>query len=239
MTSPQSDSCPPPERCIDSPSGEVLTRDRVWYTAYGSNMHAARLHYYIAGGQPPGAARTYPGCRNPRQPERTEPTMLPGGIYFALESPTWTGGMAFYDPCLPGSAAARAYLVTASQFADIAAQEMYRNPGIDLDLDEAFTTGEQRLGPGRYETLVCVGTLHGYALLTFTAPWRAGDVTWNPPSAPYLGMLASGLHEAHGWSTDKIASYLGNLPGVRGTWSLDDVAARVARACANTHLRMP
>lgn len=39
-----------------------------------------------------------------------------------------------YDPLLPGEAAARAYLMTAGQFADVAAQEMYRKPGVDLDV---------------------------------------------------------------------------------------------------------
>ncbi|MFC7740410.1 hypothetical protein ACFQXA_04765 [Nocardiopsis composta] len=41
----------------------------------------------------------------------------------------WGGGLAMLDPALPGAAPARAYLVGAEQFADIAAQEMYRSPG--------------------------------------------------------------------------------------------------------------
>lgn len=160
--------------------------DRLWYAAYGSNMHLDRLTCYLTGGRPHGGLRTYPGCRDPRRPVRTTPVMLPGLLYFATESQVWTGGRAFYDPG-PGLAPAddgpgrpgayelpaRAYLLTLSQFSDIAAQEMYREPGGDLDLTEALTRGRARIGPGRYETLVCAGLLDGYPVLTFTAPGAA------------------------------------------------------------------
>ena len=56
--------------------------------------------------------------------------VVAGGIYFATESPVWTGGRAFYDPELRGRAAMRSCLVTAGRFSDIAAQEMYRDPGV-------------------------------------------------------------------------------------------------------------
>lgn len=200
------------------------SREYVWYAAYGSNMHADRLGYYLAGGTPPGAARTYPGCRDTRPPLRTAPAMMPGGIYFALESRAWTGGLALYDPNLTGHAAARRYLLTAAQFCDIAAQEMYQPTGIDLDLDEVLATGRQQIGPGRYETLVRAGTADGYAVLTFTAPWHADDVVWNAPAPRYLGMLASGLRESHGWSARQVAGYLAGLPGVRGNWTRDQIA---------------
>jgi hypothetical protein len=108
--------------------------------------------------------------------------MLPGGIYFALESPQWTGGMAMYDPGLPGEAAARAYLMTAGQFADVVAQEIYREPGVDLDvLADVVEHGRVELGPGRYETLVHAGDRDGYPIFTFTAPWSAGDVESKSP----------------------------------------------------------
>ena len=170
--------------------GEVRV-DLVWYVAYGSNMYADRLAYYLAGGQPAGGLRASPGCRDPRPPRRTTSVMLSGGIYFALESPTWTGGVAFYDDELPGHAAARAYLITRSQFADIVAQEMHEPPGTDQYelIAEAVGTGRARLGPGCYETLVHVGSRDGRPLLTFTAPWRAGDVPWNPPGAAGQGLM--------------------------------------------------
>ncbi|WDZ85766.1 histone deacetylase [Micromonospora cathayae] len=205
----------------------------VWYVAYGSNLHAARLACYLGGGRPPGGLRTYPGCRDPRPPRRSVPVFLPGGVYFAGESRAWTGGMAFYDPELPGEVAARAYLLTAGQFADVAAQEMYRPPGTDLALlAAAVERGTVTLGPGRYETLVCAGLRDGYPLVTFTAPGRAGDVPWNPPAATYLGLLAAGLAEAHGWAVDRIVDYLAGRPGVAGRWDPDALRATVADATA-------
>ena len=104
------------------------TTGRVWYVDYGSNMAAARLACYLEGGRPPGGSRVNPGARDRSLPTRSEPVDLLGTTYFAGQSPQWGGGVAFYDPDEPGRTAARAFLVTAGQLADIAAQEMYRLP---------------------------------------------------------------------------------------------------------------
>lgn len=188
----------------------------IWYAAYGSNMLTARLGYYLSGGQPPGSARHYPGARDPRPPAGSRPIRLDGGVYFAGQSSVWGGGMALYDPGLPGTTAARAYLLTREQFSDIAEQEMHRRPGRDLDLAEVLAAGRARLGPGRYETLLRTGPdLDGLPVLTFTAPWRADQTSWNAPTVRYLSLLAAGLREAHGWSAARTVSYLRRLPGVR------------------------
>ncbi|MFD0364262.1 histone deacetylase [Nocardia sp. GCM10030253] len=197
----------------------------VWYAAYGSNMHLPRLRCYLAGGTPAGGALTLPGCRNPADPTRSAPIMLSGQLYFATESLVWTGGRAFYDPDAPGVTAVRAHLITAAQFSDIAAQEMYREPGTDLDLTEAINSGRSTLGPGRYETLVCAGTHDGYPLLTLTAPWHCTDLPGNPPSAAYLRHLATGLADSHGWTTERIAAYLAACPGVDIGWTADSLTA--------------
>ncbi len=205
--------------------------DLLWYVAYGSNMYAARLAWYLGGGRPPGGLRTYPGCRDCRPPRRSAAVLVPGGIYFAGESRAWTGGMAFYDQELPGRAAARAWLLTVGQFADLAAQEMYREPGVDPDLiGVAVADGRATLGPGRYETLVRTGVCDGVPMLTFTAPWRAADVEWNAPAPVYLAMLAGGLREAHGWDASRIAGYLAGRPGVADRWESPAVESLVAEA---------
>ncbi|MGW9076481.1 histone deacetylase [Streptomyces kronopolitis] len=209
---------------------------RLWYAAYGSNMHRERLTAYLAGGRPAGGLRTYPGCRDPRPPARTAAVMLPGLLYFATESQVWTGGRAFYDPAAPSGAPdppelpAQAYLLTAGQFSDLVAQEMDREPGEDLDLTPVLTHGRARIGPGRYETLVCAGLLDGPPVLTFTAPWHREDIAPNAPSAAYLRHIGAGILAAHGWSVHRTARYLAERPGAAGHWSAGEIAALLGTA---------
>lgn len=191
----------------------------VWYAAYGSNMCYARFACYLEGGCPPGGTRDHVGCRDPSAPRDHRPVHLPGSMYFAQESRTWGGGVAFYDPETPGPTPGRAYLVTEAQFCDVVAQEMRREPGVDLDLTEVVENGRQSVGPGWYETLVRAGSIDGVPVLTFTAPWPAGSVAWTAPSAAYLTMIGRGLREAHRWDVDAVADHLCGLPGVCGVWT--------------------
>ncbi|GAB7034896.1 histone deacetylase [Streptomyces platensis] len=226
-------------RRLDDATARPDGERHLWYAAYGSNMHLDRLTYYLAGGCPPGGLRGFPGCRDPRPPARTEPVMLPGRMYFATTSRVWTGGRAFYDPDHrgprpphgngggPPELPARLYLLTAEQFCDIAAQEMYREPGGELDLTEVLREGRARIGPGRYETLVCAGRRDGLPVLTFTAPWSSDDgtVDLHPPSAAYLRHIAAGIIASHGWSARRAADYLAGCPGAHGHWTATDIAA--------------
>ncbi|HEX6447460.1 MAG TPA: histone deacetylase [Streptosporangiales bacterium] len=198
--------------------------DLVWYVSYGSNMCLDRLRYYLRGGRPTGARRAYAGCRDAADPRASAPVTLPGQVYFAMESPTWTGGLALYDPAAPGESVARAYLVTASQFADVAAQEMHREPGIDLDLTAVLTSGRWALGPGRYETLVHAGERDGVPLLTFTAPWRLTEVPGNRPAPAYVRQISRGLAETTGWDDAAVAGYLSACPGA-GDWTPEEIGA--------------
>jgi hypothetical protein len=157
-------------------------------------------------------------------PARSVAVELAGAVYFATESPVWGGGRAFYDPFAQGRVLARAHLVTVEQFSDIAAQEMYRAPGEDVDLTEVLDRGRAALGDGRYETLVCAGRVDGLPLLTFTAPWRLGDVAPRPPSASYLRCLATGLLAARAWDAETVAAYVAGCSGASGRWSVDAVS---------------
>ncbi|SER47889.1 hypothetical protein SAMN05421870_10235 [Streptomyces qinglanensis] len=200
------------------------TPRKLWYAAYGSNVHPERLRAYLAGGRPQGASRWYPGCRDRTMPAESVPVELPGVLYFATTSPVWGGGRAFYDPAADGRTLAVAHLVTAGQFSDIAAQEMYRDPGTDLDLSHVLARGRDRIGAGRYETLVYAGELAGRPVLTCTAPWRVGEVPHLPPAAAYLRFLATGLLAAgRGWSAAAVAEYLAGSPGAERQWSAADV----------------
>ncbi len=186
--------------------------DHVWYVSYGSNMWSTRLACYLEGGTPPGGDRVNPGARDRTPPARSTAIDLPGTLYFAGKSAQWGGGVAFYDHLEPGFTAARAYLVTAQQFADVAAQEMRREP-VDGDpladvVLSPLPDGRHRAGPGVYETLVDVGSLDGRPLLTFTAPHSAHDAEHTVPSDAYLAAMASGLHESRDWTPAQITDYL-------------------------------
>ncbi|MFD9689641.1 histone deacetylase [Kitasatospora sp. NPDC059088] len=201
-------------------------RDRLlWYAAYGSNLHAARFSCYLCGGRPAGAARACPGCRDRRPPRASAALPLPGTVYFAGHSATWGGGTAFYDPAGPGPVPCRAYLVTAGQFGDVAAQEIQRTPAADLDLTRVLATGRDRLGPGRYETLLRVGALRGRPVLTLTSPTGLAGATPTAPSPAYLRTLAAGLAESHTWGPWRTAGYLATRPGAAGHWPVAAVAA--------------
>jgi hypothetical protein len=201
----------------------------IWYGAYGSNMLEARFLCYLQGGRPDGAARTYPGARDPSPPLASAPVWLPGGVYFATRSLVWGGGRALYDPALRRNAAACAWLITAGQFSDLAAQEMGREPGADLDLRPLLTgqAAALKVGEGHYETLLLAGRRNGIPVITFTAPWSCGDVAARPlikPSAAYLTVLGRGLCESHGWTAEAAARYLAGLPGAKGRWGCGEIA---------------
>lgn len=191
----------------------------VWYVSYGSNMSSRRFACYLQGGVPPGGSRHNPGARDPSPPMADKPVDLPGTAYFAIESVQWGGGVMFYDHESPGHTAARAYLVTAGQLCDVAAQEMYRDladghPLLDIDVT-CLTGGRHRYGEGHYETLVEIGRDEGVPLLTFTSPHGAADVEHNRPSTPYLAMIAEGLRESRAWRDEQVAAYFESLlPGL-------------------------
>jgi hypothetical protein len=187
----------------------------VWYVSYGSNMCRDRLHCYIEGGQPRGAARAYVGARDDTPPADDLAVDLPGSLYFAGESPAWGGGVAFYDHDVPGPTPARAYRITAEQFVDVAAQEMHRLPEEGDPLEEiiigGLDAGRHEAGPGHYETLIEVGRHDGLPMMTFTSPHGLDAVPHTRPAPAYLGMLRRGLQEARGWSDQAINAYLASL----------------------------
>jgi len=201
-----------------APATDLPRGGEVWYVSYGSNMYGDRLACYLAGGTPPGGSRRNPGARDPRPPRRVIAVDLPGTVYFAGESPQWGGGVAFYDHETPGPSAGVGYLVTAGQFADIAAQEMHRVPEPGDPLEAVVTgglaehlRGSHVVGPGRYETLVEVGRHQGAPMLTFTSPQGSHHVDRTDPSPAYVAMLAAGLRESRGWREQQVTSYLDGL----------------------------
>lgn len=184
----------------------------VWYVAYGSNLSRERFCRYIRGGRPDGSERDLPGCRDTSDPVDSFGVLIDGGVYFAGHSSGWRAGMAFYDPRATGEVAARAYLITAEQFADVLAQETRQSPGITLDLTPAFRGDRYSKGVGGYSVLVRVGEHRGVPLVTFTRDPDTGPGL-AAPSAAYLATMATGLREAYGWSQTQIDRYLSTLCG--------------------------
>lgn len=200
--------------------------DLVWYASYGSNLDADRFACYVQGGRPPGAARTYAGCRDPAAPRRDRGMLVSGQVYFAWESPTWGGGIAFFDPAGPGEAAMHAYLVTTGQFSDVCSQEMHRDIGRDLDLGELIAESRTAtIGPGRYETLHVVGEIDRLPVVTFSASWDRAGIDLNPPVAAYLRTMARGLQQTLGWDAEQCGDYLASRPGAGPAWDSASVAA--------------
>jgi hypothetical protein len=199
----------------------------VWYAAYGSNLSRERFLTYVRGGRPAGATRTYPGARDRSLPSAEVAFAMPGQLFFGWESPTWGGGIAFYDTTSEGSVLARAYRLTEQQFADVAAQEMHREPGEDLDLGEVLEHARHELGPGRYETLHLVGELEGDPVLTFTTR-DPSDLPLNAPVAAYLRTVAAGLVQTHGLGEHAVADYLLGCRGTTPVWSREAVVDLVS-----------
>ncbi|MGW6200062.1 histone deacetylase [Kribbella sp. NPDC055110] len=196
--------------------------ERVWYVAYGSNLALDRFSCYLSGGRPRGGARKYPGCRDQTPPERTAAVTVPGGLVFAGASKVWGGGSAFYNPSASTQLAGRAYLLTADQLGDVAAQEMWRAPGGPFALEVAAllpgVDAIHTMGPGRYETVVRLGELDGMPMFTVTHGTVA-DLEPVAPTAAYLRWIATGLVEAHRWSPQQVVEYLHAAPGVQLGWT--------------------
>jgi hypothetical protein len=152
---------------------------------------------------------------------------LPGRLSFAWESPTWGGGIAFFSPSPAGTVRATAYLVTARQFSDVFAQEMWREPGVDLDLGPLLASGRHAVGPGRYETLYVAGALEDRPVLTFSCP-DAGALGLRPPAAAYLATMVRGLRGTHDLSDEETVEYLLAADGIADAWDRDSLTDLVA-----------
>ncbi|GAB3747842.1 hypothetical protein GCM10027599_01800 [Yimella radicis] len=187
-----------------------MNDELVWYAAYGSNLSAERFSHYLEGGRPRGAQRVHEGSRDSAPPHDVRPIELPGSVFFAWESPTWGGGVAFYDPEVVGRALATAYLITHAQFSDLVAQEMHRTVGDDLDLEPLWQHRVHELGMDRYERLLVVDELDDLPVVTFTCPVDHRPPL-NPPSQGYLDTIARGLRETHHLDDAAIAAYLACL----------------------------
>jgi len=169
---------------------DALKKTHVWYVSYGSNILYERFMCYVAGGFCEANGRYYQGCSDPTPPADVVSLEIPYDVYFGNRSGTWGGaGVAFLDVSTPGSAYARAYLITKEQYEQIHCEES--------------------AAPGWYPHEVDLGSMSGIPMRTFTNRVRRDP---NPPSEAYLEVLRQGFAEAfHPMSCGEIDEYLNEL----------------------------
>lgn len=207
----------------------------VWYVSYGSNLSRHRFERYLRGGTPRGGRRRYPGARDRRPPSADRPFTLPYRLHFGGRSRTWGGGMAFVDPQRQGHVLARAYRITAEQFADIHAQE--NGGAVDATDLSLVGDGQQVLaGRGNYPLIVRCGTLGGLPAFTFTADRMPAR---NPPRPSYVRTIAAGLAESHRMSPTAIAHYLRAAPAVAAGYDPPALSAVVDAGVAEAMVAPP
>ena len=132
---------------------------------------------------------------------------------------TWRGAPAIFEPVKPAGPVgsqvfARAWRLGWDQLEDVMAQENGRAT-TPLDVrSAALVDGSSMLvGSGRYNRLVCVGTLEGLPVLTFTAPESFESVIPEAPSLTYLDHIITGLRETFDLVDPEVVGYLGGAPG--------------------------
>ena len=153
-----------------------MTKQYVWYIAYGSNLLMERFLCYIKGGSFRGNSKIYEGCTDTSLPLKDKPFLVPYELYFGNESGSWDGsGVAFIDTDKPGIALGRAYLITYEQFLEIQHQE--------------------GTSPRWYGRIVELASSVGdIPHMTFTSEHRRPD---NMPNNNYLDILLEGLRETY------------------------------------------
>lgn len=202
------------------------TRRRVWYAAYGSNLHWPRFRCYLAGGRPPGGTRVHAPCADHRPPAAEIAATVPFPLHFAGASPTWGGGVAFIDPDRrDATTLARLYLITVEQFAAVVAAEGHRR-SVRLPALTAGTPCAYRVASGAYGVVVRCGQRHGMPVLSVTGPPAGARAA--PPRPAYLRTIAAGLARSHRLSPAGVADYLQPASGIAGHYGRDELVALAA-----------
>ncbi len=106
-------------------------------------------------------------------------------------------------------------MIAWGQFEDVVAQENGRRATLPIDpaVCDLAVGASQRIGPGRYENVLCLGHLDDVPVLTFTSPWPMAEAEVGPPAPAYLALLIDGLRESHHLRDEDLVAYLGAAPG--------------------------
>ena len=198
----------------------------VWYASYGSNLCSRKFMCYIEGGQPEGASRPHPGCRDKTPPKDDQPIKISYPLYFARQSSGWDNkGVAFIGLKKEETEATlgRMYLITEQQFIDVVSQE---NGGaeISIDLQKVKQQGSMVFHESWYGNILYLGEQNGFPIYTFTS---GKNIALEPPVAPspeYLQAIISGLKEVYPVTHDDIVKYLLSKPGIKDSYTREDLA---------------
>jgi hypothetical protein len=203
----------------------INLQDKVWYACYGSNLLEERFLCYIKGGRPEGAETNYKGCSDSSEPTESEEFYICSELYFAKNSSSWNGGVAFirthFEP--EASTLARMYLITKGQFVDVARQETKTESKLNLDFDLAIKDGsfifKQR---SWYGNIVYLGEQNGYPIFTLTNESDLQPLT--KPSHNYLKTIIKGIKEAHDFDDKTIFDYLKTKKGIAGNYDNEELS---------------
>jgi len=144
-----------------------------------------RFLVYIKGGY--YQSRYHSGCLDKTEPESLGWMYVPYRLYFAKDSSSWGGGVAFLacekEPNSEYHAIVRLWKITEEQFECLHKQE----------------------GKGWYHKILILGKKDGLTIKTFTGCWMNNI---NLPSEEYLDVIKKGLKETTGWTDQEIEKYL-------------------------------
>jgi hypothetical protein len=183
---------------------------RVWYAAYGSNLHRGRFQHYLDR------------ARDGSTPAEEAATTVAHQLRFERDSSVWCGGVAFLDPApASGVALVRLWSVSVEQFEDVLAQENRLGPGeVSVDWIDLEAEGHHDIEGGWYRRVLWCGRWAQDPVVTFTCDRVAAPT---PPRPDYLAHLLSGLRSSHGIDATAAAAYLLAAPGVAEAFALGDI----------------
>lgn len=195
----------------------MINKDLVWYAAYGSNMSEERFLHYINGGIPSGSERNYEPCSDLTPPKDIRPYEINFELFFARESSSWKGGIAFIETekNIEIKTLAKLYLISKTQFNHLAKGETQAQSTVDIDFDQAVNEGKTVFKrPSWYGMVLFLGYFEDLPVFTLTGE-RPIEV-FTKPSEKYISIIGSGLRQTHGLNNQEIFQYFSGKKGICG-----------------------